>query len=287
MTFYLRRLSIVFFILLLLPGFRSGEAFFAPNPELWAKWQAHDANDTRTINHSTWSSLLSTYVVAVEEDANLFAYGDVTEQDQRLLAGYIEFLGSVPISTYNKNEQLAYWMNLYNAVTIKVVLDHYPVVTIRDIDISPGLFSDGPWGKELVMVESEALTLNDIEHRILRPIWKDARIHYGVNCASIGCPDLNTQAFSGATVDAQLTAAARDYVNDRRGVVITNGKITVSKIYDWFIDDFGGDEAGVIAHLKEYASDLLRTELARAGMLSDVAYDWSLNGTESQSLGHY
>jgi hypothetical protein len=157
------------------------------------------------------------------------------------------------------------------------VLDHYPVESIRDIDISPGLFATGPWDKKLISIEGENLTLNDIEHRIMRPIWRDPRIHYVVNCASIGCPNLRDRAYSGTEIDTALDRAATAYVNDPRGVSVVDGKVSVSKIYDWFIEDFGGSEGMVLRHLQRYAAPELAARLEAIGKLSDVHYDWSIN----------
>ena len=171
---------------------------------------------------------------------------------------------------------MAYWINLYNALTVKVVLSAYPVESIRDIDISPGLLSDGPWDKKLVEIGGEAVSLNDIEHRILRPIWRDPRIHYAVNCASISCPNLQKKAFTAKSAERMLDAAARAYINDRRGVRREDERVVVSSIYAWFTDDFGGDVAGVIAHLKQYANPELILILEAATELED-AYDWTLN----------
>ena len=138
-------------------------------------------------------------------------------RNKRRLNSYVAGLTAIPISRYNRSEQRAYWINLYNALTVKLVLEHYPIGSIRDIDISPGLFADGPWKRKLVEVENEVLSLNDIEHRILRPIWRDPLIHYAVNCASVGCPNLLTMAFTAANTDDLLNAAALDYINSPRG----------------------------------------------------------------------
>lgn len=278
----LHRLGLAVLLVMALGGFRSGEGIFAPDPEPWQRWEKYNSADTRTIDHGSWTEILKKYVLPRSGQVNTFAYDRVDEKDRDKLANYITELSALSIGTYNRPEQMAYWINLYNALTISIVLEHYPVQTIRDIDISPGLFSDGPWGKQVVEVEGEALSLNDIEHRILRVIWPTPLVHYGVNCASIGCPDLGTEAFTGTMVNAQLEVAARAYVNDSRGVSIKDGKITVSKIYDWFIDDFGGNEAGVIQHLLAYATPELAKEISSIGTLSDVAYDWALNGTGKQ-----
>ncbi len=177
---------------------------------------------------------------------------------------------------HRRTEQLAYWINLYNALTVKVVLDHHPLPSIRDISISPGLFSSGPWGAELVRVEGEPIRLDDIEHRILRPLWQDSRVHYALNCASLGCPNLAREAFTAENTERLLDAGARAYVNHPRGVSLVNGRLGVSSIYVWFEEDFGG-EAGVLAHLRRYADPKLAASLAPAAAIDDDAYDWSLN----------
>lgn len=258
-------------------GFGSGERLFAPSADLWKRWQGHDSASTAVVDHGLWNRLLKKLLVPGRDGLNLFRYGAASQADRRDLDGYVASLAALPVSTYNRAEQMAYWINFYNALTVKVVLDHYPVKSIRDIDISPGFFSDGPWNKKLVTVEGEKISLNDIEHRILRPIWDDNRIHYAVNCASIGCPNLQVKAYEGASLDAMLDTAARSYINSPRGVAITSGDITVSKIYDWFIGDFGHDEKSVLAHLIKYAAPGLRKQLAAIGKIDDVAYDWKLN----------
>lgn len=271
-----KKVSLLFVILAFLPGFGSGERLFAPGVDLWDRWTAHDAKSNAKIDHGTWTELLARFVKPSSSGVNLVDYRGFSGARGEL-DSYIRGLEATRISNFNRDEQMAFWINLYNAVTVRVVLDHMPVASIRDIDISPGVLAVGPWDKELVTVEGEALTLNDIEHRILRPIWKDPRIHYAVNCASIGCPNLKTQAWTANGLGAALDAAARAYVNDPRGVRIAGGDITVSRIYDWFIEDFGGDEGGVIAHISRYASPDLARQIRGIGALNNTEYDWSLN----------
>ncbi len=257
----------------------AGRAVAAPEAELWEKWTAHDPDSTTVIDHGVWSALLGRYVVADRASGiNLFDYGAVTPEDRSGLVAYIQRMAATPISTYSRAEQFAYWANLYNALTVNVVLDAYPVDSIRDIDISPGWFSDGPWGKALVMVEGEELSLDDIEHRILRPIWQDPRIHYAVNCASMGCPQLYPKAFTPASMEAMLDQAAHDYVNHPRGVTVKgDGGLTLSSIYDWYGGDFGKDEAGIIAHLVRHAEPSLAESLKAATGIDGYDYDWALN----------
>ncbi len=249
----------------------------APKAELWERWTVHDAASTATIDHSAWDRFLKANLVRRGDGINRLAYGRVTVADRKALARYLEALSMVPISRYTRDEQLAYWINLYNALTVKVTLDHYPVKSIRDIDISPGWFSDGPWDKKLIEVEDEFLSLNDIEHRILRPIWRDARVHYAVNCSSLGCPNLAPMAYDAKTMDSNLTASARGYINHPRGVSIEGGRLYVSKIYEWFVEDFGGDEKGVVDHIRHYAKPNLAKRLAKFAAIDGYRYDWGLN----------
>lgn len=274
------RTNLVVLVALALMMGVAGQALAAPKAELWPRWQANNANNKQTIDHTVWDGLLKRYIKPGPNAVNLFRYDAVTKADKEKLRGYIAMLSKTPISTFRRHEQLAYWINFYNALTVKVVLDHFPVASIRDIDISPGLFSSGPWGKKLVTVEGEKLSLDDMEHRILRPIWRDARIHYAVNCASIGCPNLQTDAFTGANADALLTLGARQYINSARGVNSKDGEITISKIYDWFQVDFGDNEQQVINHLKKYSKPDLKKKLQSIGEISGYVYDWALNGTQ-------
>ena len=189
---------------------------------------------------------------------------------------YIAILQTFSISTYNRQEQQAYWINLYNALTVSVVLAHLPVASIRDIRLS-GLFSSGPWQAKLLTIEGEKVSLDDIEHRILRPIWKDNRLHYALNCASLGCPNLAPMAYTPASIEQLLEQGARAYINHPRGVSCQDGTCTLSSIYVWFQEDFGGDSAGVRHHLRRYANDLLAAQLQAYRGKFRHDYDWHLN----------
>lgn len=253
----------------------------APEADLWPRWEAHDPEATASIDHSAWTEWLRKYRREPGENGvAAIDYAAAKDEGGKALNDYIDQLTDVAISDYNRDEQFAYWVNLYNAVTVDVVLAHYPVDSIRDIDISPQWFSSGPWGKELVTVEGEALTLNEIEHRILRPIWEDPRVHYAVNCASVGCPNLQPEAFTAGNTERLLDQGARDYINNWRGAAFEDGELIVSSIYDWFQADFGGNQAGVIEHLRNYAEGDLAERLAEREQYDDHRYDWSLNDVE-------
>jgi len=269
-----KRIAMIAGIVIMTSGFIGG--FSSSEPEVWDIWEDHNPQNTQPIDHSIWDGLLKKYISADGKGLNRFAYGKVSSEDNKALNDYIGAMSKIEISDRARPVQFAYWVNMYNALTIKVILDNYPVKSIRDIDTS-GIFANGPWGAELVTIEEEILTLDDIEHAILRPIWKDPRIHYAVNCASIGCPNLGTDAFTAANTEKLLEDGAKAYINNPRGFEIKNGELEVSSIYKWFAYDFGNSEKGVIKHLKKYASPENVAELEKVQKISDTHYDWSLN----------
>jgi hypothetical protein len=258
--------------------FRAAGSFGAPKPDLWERWQAHDPQSAVRVDHRPWDRFLRAYVVTSHPSGvNRASYGAVTDKDREILGEYVREMESIAVSGLSRPEQEAYWINLYNALTMRVVLEHYPVKSIRDIDISPGFFAVGPWDAKLLSIEGEKVSLNDVEHRILRPIWRDNRHHYAVNCASIGCPNLQPEAFTPEKTERLLNEGASAYVNHPRGVLLEEKKLTVSSIYKWFQVDFGGSREGVIGHLLIYAGGPLRSELEAFEGRLRYDYDWSLN----------
>ena len=221
----------------------------APEPEEIAGWDASDETSVERIDHGAWQDILDGYVAADESGVNLVDYEalQASAGDAAKLAGYLEYLQGLDPRGYSRAEQMAYWINLYNALTVKVVLDAYPVETIRDIHEGVVPYT-GPWDDVHANVAGEDLTLNHIEHGILRPIWQDERIHYAVNCAAYGCPHLLKTAFTAANTEELLDAGARDYVNNARGVdVVDEDFIVISSIYDWYAEDFGDTEPSTLS----------------------------------------
>jgi len=258
--------------------FWGSRAAAAPSAILWPRWQNNNPADTTEVNHRTWDQLLRHYVISPHPSGiNRFNYRAVSADDRQKLADYITMLQGVKVSRLNRQEQKAYWVNLYNSLTVRVILDHYPVKSILDIDISPGFFSNGPWGAKLLTIEGEKVSLNDIEHRILRPIFRDNRLHYALNCASLGCPNLQPTAFSSKNMEALLEKAAEEYINSPRGAEMRDGRLHVSSIYNWFQVDFGNSEKGVIRHLRKYAKGELAKALVNYNKGLKDDYNWQLN----------
>ena len=233
-----------------------------------------DENSDIRIDHQSWDQLLDKYLHQEDGKVSLFDYKNVSDADKAALDDYVDALQKVDPSTLNSVEQMAYWINFYNALTVRVVLDAYPIDTIKKIN-SP-LLKRGPWKHKYVEVMGDKLSLDDIEHGILRPIYQDPRVHYAVNCASIGCPNLQLAAFTADNLDALLDQGAEDYINHPRGVSIVDNKLVVSSLYKWFASDFGNQQE-LIEHLFDYADEPLAEQLEQIDEISDYVYDWSIN----------
>ena len=253
-------------------------AYGAPKADLWPYWQKHDPDSVIVLDHGRWESILHKYVQTNHPSGiNRFHYNKVSREDRLALQSYLQDLEEVAVSGLNRSEQKAYWINLYNALTVELILAHYPVESIRDINISPGIFRRGPWDAKLLTIEEQLLSLNDIEHRILRPIWRDNRVHYAVNCASLGCPNLQPQPFTSENIEMLLEKAAHEYINHPRGVSLASNRLQVSSIYFWFMEDFGNSEKGIIEHLQIYLSPENLAKLNTGKKHLSHRYDWKLN----------
>ncbi|MEL6482072.1 MAG: DUF547 domain-containing protein [Pseudomonadota bacterium] len=251
-----------------------GAAGAAPKSRLIDdRWTRHGGGGDP--DHSAWGGILAKHLrTGTRSGVALFDYAGA-QGDRSSLQRYLEAMQAVEPTALSSGAAFAYWVNLYNAVTIDLVLGAYPVDSIREVN--GGLFNTGPWTDDVVRVGGQDLSLDDIEHGILRPVWRDPRIHYAVNCASIGCPDLAAKPFTAGALEPMLEAGARAYVAHPRGATVTGGGIVASSIYDWFEEDFGGNEAGIIAHLKAYAPKAKAAEIGNASGIDDFRYDWSLN----------
>lgn len=257
---------------LLSPQSAAAEPAFVPRAKAWTLWERTGGG--YSVDYTPWNRFLKRYLRTSADGASRVAYGEVRKTDQLALGAFLAQLEAEPVFDMTRAEQMAYWINLYNVATVDLVLKHYPVSTIRKIH--GGLFRTGPWNRDLLNVEGETLSLNDIEHRILRPLFSDPRIHFAVNCASVGCPDLAAEAFAAETLDRQLDEAARAFINHPRAFRLEEGELIATSLFHWYGVDFGG-EAGVLAFARRHAEDRLRHILAGRKDWDDHDYDWSLN----------
>ncbi len=251
----------------------SADSYAAPKSELWPYWNKSNEADKRQISHQGFQHLLDNYLKRQGENT-LFHYAAVSEKDRLILADYISNLSQIDPRTFNKKEQFAYWVNLYNALTVSLILENYPISSITKLG---GFLRFGPWDDDIIQVAGKTLTLNDIEHRILRPIWQDPRIHYVVNCASLGCPNLSPQTLTSANFEKMLEEAASQFINSNKGLVFKENTLELSSIYDWYALDFGANQKALFEHLDQY---LKRQKLKNWQGDVIYQYDWDLNKAE-------
>ncbi len=201
-------------------------------------------------------------------------YAGFKKEESRLDA-YLDVLAEIKPASLSRNDRFAFYANAYNAWTIKLILTGYPgVESIKDL----GSFFKSPWKKEFVRIGGEIISLDTIEHDILRPQFKDPRVHMAVNCASKSCPPLWGEPFAGNRLDDQLNAAASNFVNNPRFNHLEGDTLYVSRIFKWFSEDFDND---VFSFFEKYGEGQLKMTVQANRSALDVEfldYDWSLNG---------
>ncbi|WP_131795748.1 DUF547 domain-containing protein [Fluoribacter gormanii] len=270
-TMYLNKYILI--LMLLISGLANASFY----KSLWPKWEVNNPLSKEVISHQLWQNFLNRRIVTNEENINLVDYAHMTQIDLNLLKDYLKSMAEIDINNYNRNEQLAYWINVYNALTVQVIANYYPVTTIQEINISPGLFSIGPWGANLITIKDTPLTLDDINNRIIRAIWNDPRTHYAISNGTIGAPNLSRKVYQGKLLEEQLNLAATNYINSLRGVSVIEGKLIISKLYDWFEEDFGGTKQDIIFHLLQFAKEPLQSQLKHINTIDSYIYNWHIN----------
>ncbi len=220
-------------------------------------------------DHLAYGELLASHVHNGRVDYKGF------KADERRLDHYLDLLSQTDPALLDRNEQMAFYINAYNAWTIKLILDGYPgVKSIKDL----GSLFQAPWKKKFVKLYGQTVSLDHIEHDILRPAFKDPRVHFAVNCASVSCPPLRGEPYSGKRLDWQLNDAVTNFINDGQSNYIDGDTLYASRIFKWFSEDFGNDIAG---YIRSYATGDLAVRMQKAGKSLKVEYldyDWSLNG---------
>ena len=270
-----RHATIFVSLLALLVGGAAARAAVSDISETFA---ATEPGSPIVVDHTIWAGVLKRELKVGADGINRFNYANAAQTERSALKMYLANLQAISPRRLNPAEQHAYWINFYNALTVEVVLEKYPVKSIRDI--SSGLLSFGPWDRKLVRVDGRELSLNNIEQDILRADWHDPRAHYALNCASLGCPNLRPLPYDGRDLDAELDAAARDFIP--RAVALRDGRMTLSRIYRWYVGDFGGSDASIIRHLRKYAAPELASRMAQVSTIEGYQYDWRLNDVGSE-----
>lgn len=231
----------------------------------WTQQSAHGA----PVDNTRYGELLDKYVKNGVVDYRGF------KKEEGTLDRYLLILEKTDPKTLSRNEQFAFYINAYNAWTIKLILSHYPgVKSIKDL----GSLFKSPWKKKIVRLDGDIISLDNIEHDILRPRFKDPRIHFAVNCASKSCPPLRSEPYEGDVLDNQLTEMTKRFINDPERNHLQGNTLYASRIFKWYSGDFNDD---IVGFFTTYAQKELRDGLTKHGSEIEVEYldyDWTLNG---------
>ncbi|MBW2298585.1 MAG: DUF547 domain-containing protein [Deltaproteobacteria bacterium] len=222
-----------------------------------------------TVDHGLYAELLEKYAQNGTVDYQGFKESEI-KLDQ-----YLKFLSETDIKTLSRDEQFAFYVNAYNAWTIKLILTGYPgIKSIKDM----GSIFKSPWKKQVVRIDGDIVTLDHIEHEILRPGFKDPRVHFAINCASKGCPPLRSEPYRADILEQQLDEMTREFINDSQQNRLEGRTLYVSSIFKWFSEDFNDD---VVGFFLKYAQEDLKNQLEDNKSkikIKYLDYDWSLNG---------
>ena len=214
--------------------------------------------------NSNFNELLQAYV----DDKGNVDYKSIKSNESKL-DSYLSYLNETSVKKdWSDNKEKAFWINVYNAYTLKIILNNYPLKSITNINIK----GKTAWKTPFVKVGGKTYTLDHVEHQILRKNFKDARIHVGVNCASVSCPKLANIAFTETNIEKELERLMKEFINDPAKNKLNNKKIEISEIFNWFKEDFSS-YGSVIDYINIYADE----KVAKKARIKYLPYDWSLN----------
>lgn len=221
-------------------------------------------------NHSAWDALLKKHVTS----KGVVDYGGF-KKDEKILDGYLAHLSQrEPQNSASSNEQLAYWINAYNAFTVKLVLTHLDkkLTSIKDIGSKFQVpFVNTPWDVKFIKIGGKEMDLNNIEHGIIRKKFNDPRIHFALVCAAVSCPPLRAEAFTSSQLNRQLDDQGVRFLNDPTKNLVKDNKAVVSKLFSWY----GGDFKNTVQWVNKYS----KNQITSKTKITYMDYDWALNGS--------
>ena len=232
--------------------------------------QKTEVNQTESVllDHSLWDELTKAHV-----NENGYPNYKGFIQDSSKFNTYLNQLTSNhPKESWSSNERKAFWINAYNAFTVKLIVDNYPVETIKDL--GGRIYRvNTPWDIKFIQIKDKTYHLNDLEHNILRKEWSDPRIHAAVNCASISCPKLMKGAYLAEQLDEQLDRQMKAFIHDTTKNIIGEKEVKLSKLFKWFSGDFKVEHSSVIDYINSYSD----VKIKKSARVEYSDYDWGLN----------
>ncbi|MEM6644416.1 MAG: DUF547 domain-containing protein [Bacteroidota bacterium] len=224
----------------------------------------------KTVDHTLFDELLQEYV----DEEGLVDYQGL-KKDRNRLKKYLSILSqNPPADSWTESQQLTFWINAYNAYTLDLILEHYPVSSIKDLGSTIKIpFVSTAWDIKFINIGGEEYDLNNIEHGIIRKEFDEPRIHFALVCAAVSCPKLQNRAFIPETLDEQLTKATREFLADEsKNFFKSAKKARLSKIFNWYGGDFN-NEGTLVDYLNQYAP----TQLDKNAKIDWMDYNWALN----------
>ncbi len=238
---------------------KAPDAYLLEAPDGAGQSLAPEKGVPATLSHQLWDQLLQQFVRATGR----VDYQGLKSAEAKLDKYLAQLAAHVPTSEWGRAATMAYWINAYNAFTVKLILDHYPVKSIRDIH------RGNPWDVKWIELGGKKYSLNQIEHDILRKRFQDARIHFAVNCAARSCPPLYNRAFTAENLESVLEQRAAAFINDPKYNRIRADRAELSKIFEWYRQDFGD----LVAYINRYS----KVKLQPGARITFLEYDWQLN----------
>ncbi len=257
-------LSLLVFLLI------SSTADAAPKSKLIEFWDDSEEASLFDVDHSPWDEILSKYVTHHDSGVNRFAYEKVTKEDKVKLKRYLKSVQMMDPRQLTRARQKAYWLNLFNAGVTLQIVESSPKKSIKEIG------SARLWRKKRFNIAMQELSLDDVEHGIVRPLYKDPRVHFAFSSGTVGSANILHRAFTDDNIEDLLDFNTREFLNHSRGVNYKKGKLVLSSIFKWYQSDFGEDFSDVKRFLSQY---LLEEKLAHLEKNQSVSYDydWNLN----------
>lgn len=242
----------------------------APKAKKIAFWNDSEELSELSVDNSKWGSLLKKFVITNHSSGvNRIDYAAFTEADRAELGQYIDYMQQLDPRQLTKARQKAYWLNLFNAALVQEVLESEPEDSIREV-------GRGLWRSNRLYITMQKTSLDDIEHGILRPIFGDPRVHFSLVAGTVGSARILAEPFTGENVEDLLESNTREFLNHERGVLINDQGVVLSSIFKWYVDDFGGDFAGVKQFITPYVSDRVANTLSNSRR-ARYDYSWALN----------
>ncbi len=256
----------------------------APRADLIEFWDDNEPASTMQINHSIWQELLTAYVDDNHPSGiSRFDYAAVSADDALRLKNYLDYLEKMEPRQLNQPEAMAFWINMFNAILVDRVLDDFQSGSegkINRLISGSGLRNVG-WGRDTAEIAMQEISLNDIEHGILRPIWNDPRIHFVITACTLGGGSIRKTAYTGENIEELLETSKNEFLRHPRGVRVDGNRVILSSIFDWYRSDFAENKNTLLAYVRENTSDELRQAMQGLTRVS-FDYDWGLNSPDNQ-----